>query len=128
MHGASSNPYDKSFSGIEITPDNSVSPDLQPYSDLDPDRIVLHGTAQWDIREHLPDDMLMAFLEPRSILVPETSVDRPTIRDDVFTISAIAKKWDSKNLLVLHDQPVDPKAFVRIFNARKSVDQDRQIL
>ena len=127
MHGASSNPYDKSFSGIEIAPDNSVSPDLQPYSDLDPDRIVLHGTAQWDIREHLPDDMLMAFLEPRSILVPETSVDRPTIRDDVFTISAVAKKWDSKHLLVLHDQPVDPKAFVRIFNARKTVDQDRQI-
>ena len=127
MHGASSNPYDKSFAGIEITPDNSVSPELQPYSDLDPDRIVLHGTAQWNIREHLPDDMLMAFLEPRSILVPEADVDRPAIRDDAFTIAAIAKKWDSKNLLVLHDQPVDPKAFVRIFNARKSADHDRQI-
>ena len=127
MHGASSNPYDKCFSGIEIAPDNSVSPDLEPYSDLNPDRLVLHGKAQWDIRENLPDDMLMAFLEPRSILVPETAVDRPTIRDDANTISALARKWDSNDLLVLHDRPVDPKAFVRIFNARKDADHDRQI-
>ena len=127
LHGVSSNPYDKSFSGIEVPPDNSASPELQPYSDLDPSRLVLHGEAQWNVQEHLPDDLLMAFLEPRSILIPEGAVDRPLIRDTEETIAALALKWDSQGLLVVHNRPVDPKAFVRIFNARKSADQDRQI-
>ena len=127
VHGTSTDPYSKSFPGYEVAPDNTASPELQPYADLDPSRLVLHGKAQWDVSNLLPDDMLMAFLEPRSILIPETSVDRPLIRDDAATISALAKKWDDNRLLVLHDRPVDPKSFVRIFNARKDEHQDRQI-
>ena len=127
LHGTSSNPYDKSFSGIEIAPDNIVSPELQPYSDLDPGRLVLHGKGRWEVGDYLPDDLRMAFLEPRSILVATEAADRPLVRDDPSTIAALAKKWDMNGLLMVHEQPSDPKAFVRIFNARKSLEQDRQI-
>ena len=47
--GVSSNPYEKSFAGAEIPKDDSAMPELQPFSDLNPDRLVLHGTGSWDI-------------------------------------------------------------------------------
>ena len=98
-----------------------------PYSDLDPTRLVLHGRGHWNALPFLPDDMAMAYLEPRSILVPEKSADRPVIRDSPSTIVALAKKWDELGLLVLHKRYTDPVSFVRIFNARKSDLVDRQI-
>ena len=127
LHGPSSDPYSKCFSGVEVPADNTAVPELQPYTDLNPDRLVLHGEAQWDVSSHLPDDMRMAFLEPRSILISENAVDRPSIRDDAATISKLAHLWDKNHLLVVHEKPVDPKAFVRIFNARKDDSRDRQI-
>ena len=127
VHGATSNPYEKVHTGFQNNADLAEMEDPNPYSDLDPDRLVLHGTGHWNALPFLPDDMTMAYLEPRSILVPGKSADRPVIRDSPQTIAALATKWDEQGLLRIHNRHVDPISFVRIFNARKSETVDRQI-
>ena len=127
VHGATSNPYEKVHTGFQSNVDLAEMEDPNPYSDLNPDRLVLHGTGHWNALPYLPDDMTMAYLEPRSILVPGKSADRPLIRDSPQTIAALATKWDEQGLLRIHSGQVDPISFVRIFNARKSETVDRQI-
>ena len=127
IHGSSSNPYEKVHQGLQEPFVDLSAGDINPYSDLDPNRLVLHGTGHWNACPFLPDDMTMAYLEPRSILVPEKSADRPTIRDSAETLVSLAKKWDEQGLLVLHRRYTDPISFVRIFNAKKSALVDRQI-
>ena len=127
IHGSSSNPYEKVYQGLQEPFVDLSAGDINPYSDLDPNRLVLHGTGHWNACPFLPDDMTMAYLEPRSILVPEKSADRPTIRDSAETLVSLAKKWDEQGLLVLHRRYTDPISFVRIFNAKKSTLVDRQI-
>ena len=123
----SSNPYEKSFGGAEVPKDNSVLPQLQPFSDLNPDRLVLHGTGDWNIADYLSDGLLMPFLEPASIRSGVDMGDRPKIRDQPETLVALSKKWDDKGLLLIHKDPIPVGGLTRIFNAYKSVDQDRQI-
>ena len=125
--GVSSNPYEKSFGGAEVPKDNSVLPELQPFSDLNPDRLVLHGTGDWDISDYLSDGLIMPFLEPASIRSGVDMGDRPKIRDQPETLLALSKKWDEKGLLLIHKDPIPAGGLTRIFNAYKSVDQDRQI-
>lgn len=127
IHGSSSNPYDKVYQGLQQPFVDLSAGDINPYSHLDPDRLVLHGTGHWNACPFLPDDMTMAYLEPRSILVPEKSADRPTIRDSAETLVSLARKWDDQGLLALHRRYTDPISFVRIFNAKKSTLVDRQI-
>lgn len=56
--GVSCDPYDKSFHGVEIAKDNSSAPELSPYRDLDPGRLVLHGVGQWDPCPFLEEDLI----------------------------------------------------------------------
>ena len=37
--GCSTSPYDKAYVGYEVSADNSVLPELEPYRDLDPSRL-----------------------------------------------------------------------------------------
>ena len=125
--GVSSNPYEKSFAGVEVPKDDSTMPELQPFSDLNPDRLVLHGTGSWDISSYLSDSLLMPFLEPESIRSGIDLGDRPKIRDPPETVAALSRKWDSNGLLFVHRDPVPNGGLTRIFNAFKSETQDRQI-
>ena len=125
--GISNDPYDKSFHGVEIGKDTVVRPELSPYRDLDPSRLVLHGSGKWDPCPFLDEELLMAFREPKSILIDVPAGPKPNIRDSSSTIGNLACMWDSLGLLHLHDKPVFGDDLVRVFNVVKSKDQDRQI-
>ena len=125
--GVSCDPYGKSFQGVEMDEEISFSPGLSPYRDLDPSRLVLHGSGKWDPCPYLDEELLMAFREPRSILIDVPVGPKPHIRDSPSTVAHLAKKWDELSLLRLHEHPVASEDLVRIFNVHKSIDQDRQI-
>lgn len=125
--GVTCDPYDKSCKGMEVPKDDSGAPELRPYSDLNPDRLVLHGSASWDPCPYLNDELTMAFREPRSLLVDMPAGPRPGIRDDCRTVGALARKWDERGLLVVHREEVMVEEQIRIFNAHKNLQSDRQI-
>ena len=125
--GVSSNPYEKSYAGVEVPKDDSVMPELQPFSDLNPDRLFLHGKGGWDISSFLSDSLVMPFLEPASIKSGVDLGDRPKIRDPPEVVAKLAKKWDENGLLLVHKSPIPFGGLTRIFNAHKSESQDRQI-
>ena len=130
--GLSQDPYSRSFQGVPVHEQNDKIPELQPYRDLDADRIALFGKGHWDITAHLSDALVMAYREPSSILIdriPEPW-EYPTCRDPPEMLLKLAKLWDQNNLLVLHTDPssdLRPFEKVRIFNNYKSREVDRQI-
>ena len=125
--GISSDPYDKSFHGVEAPKDNSVSPELSPYRDLDPGRLLLHGTGTWDPCSYLDEELTMAFREPKSILCDLPPGPRPSIRDSPQTVALLANKWDKLGLLRVHREQVFEEELVRVFNVFKNHEHDRQI-
>ena len=88
---------------------------------------MFHGSGQWDVEEFLPDDLAMAFREPKTIATGRPSPLKPCLRDPPDRIAELALKWDNHSLLFIHNDPVPEDGLVRIFNARKSAVQDRQI-
>ena len=125
--GVSSNPYEKAYAGVEVPKDDTRLPELQPFHDLDPDRLQLYGTGSWQIKDFLSDDLIMPFLEPMSIRSGIDLGDRPCIRDSAETVGKLAKIWDAQGLLLLHDERVPHEGLTRIFNAYKGPWVDRQI-
>ena len=127
LQGVSSDPYGKAFGGVEVPKGNTCAPELSPYRDLDPERLVLHGRGSWDPCPFLGDELTMAFREPASLLVDIPPGPHPKIRDSPDCVASLARLWDEQDLLFLHRQPVFVEEQVRIFNAYKSSSVDRQI-
>ena len=114
-------------------PDLSRADELIPYRSLDASRIKLTGEANWDPLLYLSDDFLLPYLEP-DVLLGRSGFDYNNIpdlsREDPQEIVALAKLWDSKNLLTLRmDLLEDDMKFsaLRCFNCFKDAGQDRLI-
>eukprot|EP00434_Breviolum_minutum_P034390 symbB.v1.2.030438.t1/scaffold3423.1/size57148/1 len=127
FNGASGDPYDKTFPGVEVVKDDTVMPELQPYRDLDPDRLLLFGTGHFDATEFLDDALTMPYRDPDCLSIDVPPGSRPNIRDSPETVCKLASVWDKQNLLTIHREHVNPDKYVRVFNAYKSTSQDRQI-
>ena len=130
--GCSASPYSKTFSGYEVTKDNTLFPELEPYRDLDRSRLVLFGRGHWDVTPFLSDELVMAYREPESIKVARVPAawEYPRLRDPVDTVAQLALLWDKQGLLRLHQDKLasrQPCELVRVFNCYKAVDRDRQI-
>ena len=125
--GPSVNPYDKAFDGCDVPIDNSVMPELSPYRDLDPSRLRIKGSGAWDATPFLDDRLCMVYKEPAIIRFCDMPSVIPHNRDTAETVGELAKIWDCRGLLLLHDRPVGRYSHVRIFNTLKSETQDRQI-
>eukprot|EP00435_Cladocopium_sp_Y103_P058885 s1903_g20.t2 len=130
--GGSANPYDRAFHGFHVPRDESRYPELQPYRDLDPGRLKLSGRGAWDASPFLSENLLMAYKEPLVLKLDRIPAvwEYPRLRDDQTTILELARVWDSQSLLLLHQEEVDTRAdfeLVRIFNAYKNEENDRQI-
>eukprot|EP00438_Fugacium_kawagutii_P011579 Skav215976 [mRNA] locus=scaffold1856:11743:18721:+ [translate_table: standard] len=130
--GLGADPYTKTFPGVEEGPtvDNSVMPELEPYRDLDPSRLLLTGRAHWDITEFLSDNMVMVYRDPRVLEFGASPSDYPRIRDSVETVRELADVWDKNGLLVAHfdSRGIErPAELVRVFNTYKGPLHDRQI-
>ena len=126
-NGVSSNPYAKSFAGVEVLKDDSKMPELRPYRDLDPSRLKLSGTGHFDATMYLSDPLVLPYREPRCLQSSLRPGVMPPLRDSQQTLGELASVWDSLGLLHLHREELDPNSYVRIFNAYKSEQADRQI-
>ena len=130
--GPGAMPYDKSFEGLEVSPDNSVDAALEPYKSLDSSRLLFHGKGHWDPTTWLSDSLVMAYRNPDVLLFDRDLADlvRPKMTDPVKELASLAKLWDRQGLLVIHNHDVGaqfPHEFVKIFNCLKSSEVDRQI-
>ena len=127
--GVASQPYTKQFVGAEVSMDNSVLEELEPYRDADPERIRLKGRGHWDITGFLPDSLCMPYREPFVIFddrIPEVW-EYPRIRETPQQIAELAKLWDVHGLLRLHNEPPPRHEWVRVFGCFKDAEKDRQI-
>ena len=122
------------FSGTAVPTDNDAFPGLEPFGSLNVSRLKLSGRGGWDPGPYLPDELYMAFREPRSLLhcgpPPEDFVPVWT-RERVEETAALASLWDSLGLL--HLEPARLRAsesyrLARAFNCYKSPDKDRMII
>jgi len=125
--GAFANPYDQTFSGFELPKDDTPDQILQPFHDLDPSKIKLHGRGAWDATSFLDDDLCMAFRDPRVLICPSAEPEVVRIRDTPEVAAELARKWDQLDLLYVHDVPIHPLSLVRAFGAFKDSSTHRQI-
>ena len=107
--------------------DDTAMPELQPYRDLNPDRLLLFGTGHFDATEFLDDALTMPYRDPACLNIDVSPGIRPHMRDPPETICKLASVWDKQSLLTIHRECIDPDRYVRVFNAYKSETQDRQI-
>ena len=131
--GLSSSPY-QGHSGEHAVPvNNDAFPQLSPFSNLVPERLKITGRGHWDASQYIEPEFYMALQEPQSIELSEPIFDRgvPNFAvDQPATVLSLFKKWDDLGLLILH--PADSittgeSGRVKIFNAYKSAEVDRQI-
>ena len=126
-------PYQEPASQAPVPIDNAAFPQLNPFSNLNPERLKITGRGQWRASDFIEPELYMPFLEPQILElaypvfdrgVPNFGVDEPETVFDLF------KKWDDLDLLVLHpcsEITTGGSGRVKIFNSFKSAANDRQI-
>ena len=130
--GFSSDKYGPSFPGLKL--DGPASFDaLHPYRSLDPARLKLSGRANWDPSDYLDDLFYLPFREPDLLLLRPCPSPGPGEVPDLSKESAVkvfdlARRWDNFGLLRLSCSGPSPRfQGVRVFNALKTAEVDRQI-
>ena len=96
------------LSGNVVPTHNDAAPSLEPFRSLDVAGLRLSGRGHWDPSELLPDELRMAYLEPRALLhdVPPPDDFVPVwSREDPRETKALADRWDSLGLLVVRLGP-----------------------
>ena len=103
---------------------------LGVYRPLDVSRLKLTGRAQWDLANHLDDELWLPYVEPA---VLRHGLERPGVegpnfaKEDKDENLKLAKLWSTQGLLCLaHQQPVGGLVS-RVFNNLKNEHFDRQI-
>ena len=81
--------------------------ELRPYRDLVADRIALSGTGAWDIASHLDPELVLPFLEPKTLqtFVPSPGPGPSFSRDSSSEVLSLCRKWDDLGLLHLVQHP-----------------------
>jgi len=126
-HGGAHNSYEKGFAGVSFPVDNTRAPELVPFADLQADRLRVHGKGHLDVTSLLPDGLVMAYREARSLLANLELGSHPSIRDSGAEVVKLAKLWDQNGLLRLHTSHRPKGSLVKVFNCYKNAGQDRQI-
>ena len=120
---------------VHFTQDQSLCPaedhpELQPYKNLQADRLKFVGDGSWDMASYLDGVLWLPYVEPRFLLhgFSTAGAALPSFENESRDENLrLAKIWDTKGLLRLHRQPLVPGHFSRVFNAHKSEKVDRQI-
>ena len=128
-----SGPYAEVVERAEVPLDNTGFPQLQPFSNLVPERLKITGRGQWDAPSFIEPEHYMAFQEPQVIQLDRPMFDRALPNfpaDSPETMLQLFQKWDSLGLLELHPKDSITTGLsgrVKIFNAFKSAECGRQI-
>eukprot|EP00435_Cladocopium_sp_Y103_P052260 s3094_g16.t1 len=131
--GLTRRPYQEQTSQAPVPLDNSIFPQLNPFSNLNPDRLKITGRGQWDASSFIEPELYMPFLEPQVLELSQPVFERGVPNfgvDGPETVFVLFKKWDDLDLLVLHPRSeitTGDSGRVKIVNSFKSATQDRQI-
>ena len=125
--GIGNTSYEKTFAGVEVPREKAGAPEINPFSDLNTSRLLLHGTGHWDVTSFLDDELKMPYRDPDCLLCNLVPGERPAIRDPPEEVAKLAKLWDVNNLLLLHQNDCKTGSLVKVFNPYKGPSQDRQI-
>ena len=130
--GAGAGPYEKIYPGRDVPMDNSAYPELEPYRSLSASRLKVVGEGQFDATDFLSPELCMAYRYPDSLLFKPVlgSFDIPNKLDPEEQVIALAKIWDARGLLHIHNigmQACRRHELVRVFNCLKNEKVDWQI-
>ena len=90
-------------------------PELEPYKSLNAGRLKVVGTGGLDATEFLPPDLCMAYRYPDSLIsdkVPD-AYEFPQRLDPEGEVVALAKLWDARGFLHIHDTDLQKSALLR---------------
>ena len=122
--------FEKTRVGRKAQGDRNDDDLAKPYTSLNAERIKLVGQGDWRVDEFIGDVFWLPYMEPK-ILQHAFPIDLsagPNLgREDRSEYLRLAKLWSDKGLLFLTAERPPKGAFSRVFNARKSETQDRQI-
>ena len=105
-------------------------PELHPYSNLNASRLKISGSAKFWPVPFLQPNLILPFLEPKVLRFRETEPEEPhpvSCTDSASELKAFFSKWDQQGLLSFTDETHESWQRVRVFNARKNEQHDRQI-
>jgi len=131
--GLSCSPYSEVRTDVQVGINNEGFPQLQPFSNLKPERLKITGRGQWDASSFIEPELYMAFMEPQVIELESPVYDRGRpnfLADEPSTVFELFRRWDDLGLLVLHPRShitTGDAARAKVFNAFKSLQHDRQI-
>ena len=131
--GLTNSPYQESPPAHPVPKGNSDSPQLNPFSNLVPDRLKITGKGNWRAEDFTEPELFMPFQEPQVIEMQQPVFERghPNFEvDKAETVFELFQRWDDLGLLVLHPRSeitTGDSGRVKIFNAYKSIENDRQI-
>ena len=130
--GVGSGPYEKIYPGHDVPMDNTQFMELEPYKALDASRLRVVGSGSWDATDFLSPELCMAYRYPDSLLFARDlqQFEIPQRTDPATEVVKLAKLWDARGLLHIHDIDLQTEArheLVRVFNCLKNETCDRQI-
>ena len=131
--GFSKNPYATGHTGHEVPIEKKSHSKLNPFSNLNADRLKITGQGQWNAVDYMSPEFQMSFLEPQILELDKPIYTRgmPNLStESAEEVRKLFLKWDDLGLLVLHPMSTvhpGPEQKVKIFNAYKSDLCDRQI-
>ncbi|CAE7347850.1 unnamed protein product [Symbiodinium microadriaticum] len=111
----------------QVSPDR---PELRPYSNLCASRLKISGTGHFWPVPYLQPNLLLPFLEPRILRFTESEPEKPhpsRCTDSPQELHRLYDRWNQLGLLSFSEEKAKQWQKVRVFNARKSDTQDRQI-
>ena len=123
--GLSQSPYVDDIKPRKVCLDNSVHPQLSPFSNLQPERLKLTGKGNWDAARYLEPELYMAYQEPQFLEIERPIFSRGIPNFDVdspATVLELFRKWDDLGLLAMH-----PVTSITTGTSGKVKISDRQI-
>ena len=105
-------------------------PELKPYRPLDASRLKLKGTGRWPIEDYISGPLWLPYVEPAFLLHHQSTAGLPIPSFEAESREEylkLARRWEELGLLRLVESPPFEGAYVRVFNAYKDSQNDRQI-
>lgn len=105
-------------------------PQLQPFRSLDASRLKLSGGGRWPLSQYLEGPLWLPYEEPAFLFHGFSTRGCPVPvfhHEDKQEYWKLAMRWEELGLLKLHPFPIEEGAYVKVFNAFKSLSHDRMI-
>ena len=125
-------PYAGSGCGVRVPVVNDRD-ELVPYRSLDPSRLKISGTGEWDASKYLSDLLYLPLMEPMLITYDIEAPDSETPDFSKLTstlVKELCRVWDCRGLLRIFPKAAGPlscRGCTKVFNNYKGPLVDRQI-